>query len=88
MALNMRLEMKNRSHKYDINRPRHRNRHTYTKHKMYLNMMKLATPFANLFVKVTDFQFKYVKKTLEQEKVRRDIFMAVTLHFRSDSFVV
>ena len=29
--------MKNRSHRYDINRPRHR--HTYTIHKMYLNMM-------------------------------------------------
>ena len=31
--------MKNRSHKYGIHRPRHRNRHKYTKHKMYLNMV-------------------------------------------------
>ena len=31
--------MKNRSHRYGINRPRPRNRHAYTKYKMYFNMM-------------------------------------------------
>ena len=33
----MRLEMKNRSHRYDINRPRPRHRHKYTKYKMYFS---------------------------------------------------
>ena len=31
--------MKNRSHRYDINRPRPRHRHKYTKYKIYLSMM-------------------------------------------------
>ena len=30
----MRLEMKNRSQKYDINRPKPRHGHIYTKYKM------------------------------------------------------
>ena len=29
----------NKSHRYDIYRPRRRHRHTYTKYKMYLSMM-------------------------------------------------
>ena len=39
MAMKTRLEMKNRSHRYDINRSRPRHKHTYTKYKMYLSMM-------------------------------------------------
>ena len=35
----MRLKMKNRSHRYDINRPRLKQRHTYTIYKICLNMM-------------------------------------------------
>ena len=35
----MRVKMKNRSHRYDINRPRSRHRHTYMIYKMYFNMM-------------------------------------------------
>ena len=31
--------MKNRSHRYGINRPRLRHGHKYTKHKMYLSIM-------------------------------------------------
>ena len=31
--------MKNRLHRYDINRPRPRNRHKYTKYKMCLSIM-------------------------------------------------
>ena len=31
--------MKNRSHRYDINRPRPRHEHKYAKYKMYLRMM-------------------------------------------------
>ena len=34
MAMKMRLKMKNRSHRYDINRPRLRHGHEYTKYKM------------------------------------------------------
>ena len=31
--------MKNRSHRYDINRPRPRHEHKYAKYEMYLSMM-------------------------------------------------
>ena len=37
-------------------------------------MTELVTPFCDLFLKVADFQFKYAKKILEKEKLRRDIF--------------
>ena len=33
MTMKMRLEMKNRSHRYDINRPRPKHGHKYTKYK-------------------------------------------------------
>ena len=35
----MRLEMKNRSHRYDITRPRPRHGHKYTTHKICLSLM-------------------------------------------------
>ena len=35
----MRLEKKNSSHKYDINRPRAKHAHEYTKCKICLNIM-------------------------------------------------
>ena len=34
MTLKMRLKIKNRSHRYDLNRPRSRHGHKYTKYKM------------------------------------------------------
>ena len=39
MTMKMMLNMKNRSYRYDINRPRPRNRHKYTKYKMCLSIM-------------------------------------------------
>ena len=36
---NEKIIKKNRSHRYDINRPRPRNKNKYTKHKMCLSMM-------------------------------------------------
>ena len=39
----------------------------------YSRLTELATPFGDLFLKVADFQFKYVKKVLGKEKLRRDI---------------
>ena len=35
----MRLKMKNKSHKYDISRPRPKHGHEYTKHKICVNEM-------------------------------------------------
>ena len=40
MTMKMRLKMKNKSHRYGINGPRAR--HTYTKYKIYLNMMVIC----------------------------------------------
>ena len=39
MAIKMRLEMKNRSHRYDITRPRPRHGHKYTTYKICLSLM-------------------------------------------------
>ena len=39
ITMKMRLEMKNRSRRYVLNRLRPIHRHNYTKHKIYLNMM-------------------------------------------------
>ena len=44
MAMKMRLKMKNRSHRYDINRPRLRHglytKYKYTKYKMMVTCIK------------------------------------------------
>ena len=39
MTMKMRLKMKNRSQRYDINRPRPRHGHKYTKYEMCLSKM-------------------------------------------------
>ena len=39
MRLKIRLEMQNRSSRYDINGPRHRHGHKYTKNKICLDIM-------------------------------------------------
>ena len=39
MAMNVRQKKKNRSQRYDINRPKPRRGPKYTKYKMYLSMM-------------------------------------------------
>ena len=39
MSMKMTLKMKNRSHRYDINRPRSRHGHKYTKYKICLSIM-------------------------------------------------
>ena len=39
MTMKTRLKNKNRSHKYDIERPRPRNGRRYTKYKIYVNLM-------------------------------------------------
>ena len=41
MTIKMRLKKKNGSPKYDMNRPRPRHGHEYTKYKMFLNIMML-----------------------------------------------
>ena len=39
MTMEMRLNMKSRSSRYDINRPRRRHGHKYTKYKICLDTM-------------------------------------------------
>ena len=55
----MRLEMKNRSSRYDINSPRRRNGHKYTKYKICIDIndgyMYQATPKAT-------FETQFMKK--------------------------
>ena len=38
----MKEKVRNRSHRYDKNRPRSRHRHKYSKYKTYLSMMMLT----------------------------------------------
>ena len=40
--MNIRLEMKKRSHSYDINRPRPRHGQKYTNHKICLSIMMIT----------------------------------------------
>ena len=46
--MKMRLQMKNRSHSYDINRPRTILGHSYTRYKMCLNIMVVICIKENL----------------------------------------
>ena len=41
IIMKMKTKMKNRSHRYDINRPMSRHGHKYSKYKRYLTMMML-----------------------------------------------
>ena len=40
--MKVRLKVKNRSHRYDINRPRPRHEPKYTKYKMYLTLIMMV----------------------------------------------
>ena len=42
MAMKMRLKMKNRSQRYDINRPRPRQGHKYAKYKTCISVMMVT----------------------------------------------
>ena len=42
MTMKTSLEMKNRLHRYYINKPRLRHKNKYTKHKMCLSTMKVT----------------------------------------------
>ena len=44
----MKMNMKNRSHRYDINRPRSRNGHKHSKYKTCFSMMMLICIKQNL----------------------------------------
>ena len=57
MTIKMRLKRKNRSHRYNINRPRLTHGHKYTKYKMYLSMtmvicIKQHPTFEAEFIKI------------------------------------
>ena len=41
MSVKMKMKMKNKSHRYDINRPTSRHGHKYSKYKKCLGMMML-----------------------------------------------
>ena len=43
MAMKMRLNMKTRSSRYDINRPRRRHGYKYTKYKICLDIMMVIS---------------------------------------------
>ena len=51
MTMKMRLKMKNRSHRYDINRTRPIHGHKYTKHKIWLYVLSNYVTFEVQFMK-------------------------------------
>ena len=58
MTMKMTLKMKNRSHRYNINRPRLRHEHKYTKYKMCLSIMTFETKYSRMD------QVKFVEDSL------------------------
>ena len=48
IIMKMKIKLKNGSHRYDINRPRSRNGHKYSKYKKFLSMMMLICIKQNL----------------------------------------
>ena len=69
----MKLKMKNRSHRYDLNRPKLRQRHKYSKYEKSLSMIMLyvltntQATFETQFMKKlsnTKTELKKKKKTL------------------------
>ena len=49
MTMKMRLGIKNRSQRYDINSPRPRHRHKYAKYKMWLSIMMVKQHLSNIW---------------------------------------
>ena len=66
MTMKMRLKMKNRSQIYDINRPRPRHGHKYTKYKMCISIISntLATFEAQFMKKLSNTEAELKKKAL------------------------
>ena len=61
--MKMRLKIKNRSYRYDINRPRPRHGHKYTKYKMCLNIMMVICIKQHL----SKFEAQFLKKISNTE---------------------
>ena len=57
MTMKVRLKVENRSHWYDINRPRHRHEHKYTKYKMCLSIAMsvcIKQHFSNIWSSINE----------------------------------
>ena len=70
--------MKNRSQKYNINRPRSRHGHNYTKYKMYLSIMMvlcikqyLSKLWSSIHGKVKKQHWDWVEKNVTYELKKR-----------------
>ena len=62
--------MKNRSHRYDINRTRSRHDYKYTKYKMYLSMMMImCNNEAELITKLSNTDTELEKALLIKKRV-------------------
>ena len=71
----MTMKMKNRSHRYDINRPRPRHGHEYTKHKLLLSILMvicikkhLQATFEAQFIKELSNTEAELKKRITYKK--------------------
>ena len=68
--IKMRVKMKNRSHRYDINRTRSRHDYKYTKYKMYLSMMMImCNNEAELITKLSNTDTELEKALLIKKRV-------------------
>ena len=83
----MKMEMINKLHRYDINRPRHRHGHKYSEYKKCLNMMMLkftkqhqATLEAQ-FMKTSSNTEAELKKSVAYKKKRVFIIEFSVLNF-------
>ena len=54
--------MKKKAHRYDINRPRPRNRHKFTKYKMYISIMMVVIGIKQLLRNIWSSVHEKVKQ--------------------------
>ena len=87
--MKIRLKMKNRSHRYDINRPRPRHGQRYTKYKMYLSIMMVIcikqhqATFEAQFMKRLSNTEAELKKSVAYNKKR--VFQKAKAHHLSQN---
>ena len=76
MTMKMRLKMKNRSHRYDIRKPRPSHGHKYTKYKMYFSILMviclkqhLSNIWSSIHVKVKQ-HWGWIEKCVAYTRAR------------------
>ena len=87
MTMKMRLKMKNRSQRYDINRPRPRYGHKYTTHKICLSIIMVICIKQQLGNICCLIHEKVEKKAEAELKKRAAYIKKRVFHLRKKTFI-